>query len=200
MKKNKVRILTLVVVFLLGVVAAVVSCLPSIKENLMLSAVLLSVGCSLLATAISTFVLLMSDNSLEETVQSSLRAVGIDVDLYKRHNQAKPISSRQDYSKLKKSTEKAIRKFQIKGPLSVGHFARTTLSNYYDLIGATCSSINAKHFASILSTFWQQSIASVDEVHHPAFDFVVTPKGGSPMLVCALGLTVPKYRQKGKQH
>ncbi len=120
-------------------------------------------------------------NRADDTIEV-LKRLGIETEQYKRHNNALRFPKSIDSNTIKETTRKEIDKYQITKPISVGHLSVTQLDTYYDLIGATCNATTAEYFAKILSSYW--SVVSLDNeiVNNPYFDFVVTPKEGSPLL------------------
>lgn len=201
--KNKIVKLALVIIFLLGIILVLAGLLFLYifkDENESLVTILISVGCSLLATAISSFILMQDDTQNEIISQltqvnasteqllspdyalSMLREVGIDIEHYKRSNRALAFPQSIKKSEIISSAEKGLEKFKIEKQYAVGLHRPTTLKYYYDLIGGTCDSNNAEYFAQLLSSFWAANSADRSVVTDPDFDFVVTPKSGSPIL------------------
>lgn len=84
--------------------------------------------------------------------------------------------------KYERTTTKELSKRCIPKPISVGHQRVTKLTYYYDLIGGTCNWVTAEYFAKILSTYWADISSDKEVVSMPYFDFIVTPKEGSPLL------------------
>lgn len=56
------------------------------------------------------------------------------------------------------------------------------LGSYIDLIGYSCDSTYACYYARMLNTYWSEAVKDQTMVRNPLFDFVLTPKGGSPIL------------------
>lgn len=195
--------LALVVVFLLGIIFILIGLLFPVvfkSQSNSLVTIAISVGCSLLATVISSFVLMQDDTQNEilevltkidssvdsflkpEHTLNILKEVGIDVEYYKRNNQSLAFPKSIRASEIASSTEKGLEKFKIEKQYAIGHRRPTTLSYYYDLIGGTCDSNTAEYFAQLLSSFWAVNSADKGVVTDSDFDFVVTPKDGSPLL------------------
>lgn len=65
---------------------------------------------------------------------------------------------------------------------AVGHTNRTEIPRYYDIIGAVCSPQKAEQFASLMTKYWGHFFKENSGKIELGFDFVVTPKGGSPTL------------------
>lgn len=174
----KLKLMTLLVVFLSGVIlVASPGRLEPMKD------ILLPIGCSLLATTISTIFLTIGENSRDvEYALHILKEFGIDIDFYKRQNTALPFPSGAGPEQVKKSVQDGLDKYKIDEPRTVGRQQTTTLQPYYDLIGATCNADSAEFFALMLSSYWRHCSADPAIVVNADFDFVVTPKGGSPIL------------------
>ena len=178
-KQNiKLKIMTLIAVFLAGIILVVSpGALESYKD------VLLPVGCSLLATAISTGFLTVGENSRDVNYAIHiLKEFGIDIDLYKKQNTALSFPSHVGPEHIAKSVQNELNKHKIDEPRTVGRQQMTTLQPYYDVIGATCDPDSAEFFALMLSSFWRHHSANPAKISNADFDFVVTPKGGSPIL------------------
>lgn len=111
-----------------------------------------------------------------------LKQLGINIDLYKRKNSV--IKFPKDYSKksIEECVENEILKFKINKTIAVGRNRPIEAGYYIDLIGATCNQQVSKVFARYLSTYWSNIVSDTTKVKNPNFDFVVSPKGGSPIL------------------
>lgn len=195
-KRKKISRLALIIIFLLGIVFTLVS----IQQTDPLKTILISVGCSLLATAISTFVLMQDDTQNDildvltqihhstdallkpEHALSALKEVGIDIEYYKARNKALTFPNSIEPAQIASATQSGLEKYKIQKQYAVGHRRPTTMKYYYDLIGGTCEPSTAEHFASLLSSFWASNSPCKDVIANADFDFVVTPKGGSPIL------------------
>ena len=81
-----------------------------------------------------------------------------------------------------KRRKKNLEFFKIDKLVSVGKIRQTELNYYIDLIGHTCDSSTAVAYARLLSSYWVDTIENTQLVKSPNIDFVVTPKGGSPIL------------------
>lgn len=195
-KREKISKLALIIIFLLGIVFV----LFAGNQKDPVTTVAISVGCSLLATAISTFVL-MQDNTQNDMLEmltkiasamdsmlkpehtlNALKEVGIDIERYKRNNKALAFPNDIEASKIASSVKKGLEKYKIDKSYAVGHYSPTALDYYYDLIGGTCDPNTAEYFALLLSSFWANNLTNRDIVANADFDFIVTPKGGSPLL------------------
>lgn len=109
-----------------------------------------------------------------------LKELGIDIDRYKNCNSMVGIPI--DYSgDIEKDTEKNLKELKMDMKVSVGKRRGTELDYYIDLIGHSCDQKYAESYARILSTYWAKSVES-GKVKNSIVDFVVTPKGGSPIL------------------
>lgn len=112
-----------------------------------------------------------------------LNRLGVDVDRLHRANQAVSFPKTLNEAELKQTVQQELEnRCRIEHPVTVGHMRKTTLNYYYDLIGKTCDPDCARDFAGALSTFWATHCQNPEVIRHVDFDFVVTPKGGSPLL------------------
>lgn len=111
-----------------------------------------------------------------------LECLGIDIDKYKRSNQSFEYPQKLAGEEIEKAVQKELEKHVISEKLSVGHQRPTEMEYYYDVIGATCNSQTANYFAQILSSYWSANLISTQKIKNYDFDFVVTPKSGSPLL------------------
>lgn len=109
-----------------------------------------------------------------------LKEFGIDIERYRRVNAIVdlPIDYPQD---IEKETQNKLKELQLEMKVSVGKL-RSTEENYYiDLIGHSCEPKCAKLYARLLCTYWSK-VVKEGIVKNPSIDFIVTPKGGSPIL------------------
>ncbi len=111
-----------------------------------------------------------------------LKELGIDVDRAKRAYIASQMTEFIDKNKLESTVCSNIDKFKLNGKFQIGSTELVTVGSYVDLMGATTDPHYAKQFARFLSTFWRKIIIDHTMVQNPNFDFVVTPKMGSPIL------------------
>ncbi len=118
-------------------------------------------------------------NKAEDTLEV-LKHLGVDIDKYRRTNSIMylPVDYPED---IKKEVKKSIKETQLKMKVSVGKRRSTEKDYYYDLIGHSCDPKFAELFARLLCTYW---VTAVKEglVKNSVVDFIVTPKGGSPIL------------------
>lgn len=117
-----------------------------------------------------------------DDVMKVLEEFGVDVKKYKMNNMVLNYPREANENSLKKSTSKSLEKFKINKSVSVGHHRKTELPYYYDIIGATCNYRNAEYFAQLLSTCLSIKIKKLNNKADIYFDFIVTPKNGSPIL------------------
>lgn len=179
--KNKHKFWALFVVLLIGIIFILWAKTAELENPT--KTVLWSIGCSLMATSISTAVFTAEDSGKDtEYISCILKNLGIDVDLYKRQNKALSFPSRVEHDQIEARTREELEKHKIEKSCTVGRSRPTSLNPYYDLIGATCDPDWAKYFALMLSSFWRHNSANKSVIADAEFDFVVTPKGGSPIL------------------
>lgn len=120
-------------------------------------------------------------NRAQETIEV-LESLGINFNQYRKSNATVGIPV--DYSKetVIEKTRKNLEELKIDKLVSVGKIRQTELNYYIDLIGHTCDPVCAKAYARLLSSYWVDCIENTQLVKTPNIDFVVTPKGGSPIL------------------
>lgn len=120
-------------------------------------------------------------NRVDDTIKL-LEDLGIDVDKQKRINQS--FNFPKDFHKetIEQVTYENLEQVKIEKELAIGHGRVTKVDYYYDLIGASCNHSVAENFARLMSTFWSTNILNRSIIGKPDFDFIVTPKGGSPIL------------------
>lgn len=111
-----------------------------------------------------------------------LRELGINVNMYKRKNAIVGIPRDYDKENIAKNIETKLEEIKLDKDVSVGTVRKTELNYYIDLIGHSCSEECAKEYARTLTSFWADIVESTQKVKNPIIDFVVTPKGGSPIL------------------
>lgn len=111
-----------------------------------------------------------------------LKEMGINFNQYRKSNAT--IGIPMDYSKetVEERTQKNLETLKIDKLVSVGKVRQTELSYYIDLIGSSCEPKVAEAYARLLSSYWVDTIETTQLVRNPQFDFVVTPKDGSPIL------------------
>lgn len=111
-----------------------------------------------------------------------LNILGININQYRKSNATVGIPV--DYSKetVVDKTRDNLEKLKIDKLVSVGKVRQTELNYYIDLIGHTCEPSTAEAYARLLSSFWVDIVENTQEVLSPNIDFIVTPKGGSPIL------------------
>ncbi len=132
----------------------------------------------LLPKRIKKFIKMSKSNEILETLEE----LGIDVDKHRRSNVS--INYPKDYSKesVEEQVKASLKKITINKEISIGRNRVIKLGSYIDLIGYSCDSTYACYYARLLSTYWADAVKDSSLVKNPLFDFVVTPKGGSPIL------------------
>lgn len=111
-----------------------------------------------------------------------LRELGININQYKKHNAI--VDLPRDYASetIEQDTLRNLESIKIKKMVSVDRTRQTKVDYYIDLIGYSCDSKYAEAYARLLSSHWANVIETTQRVKTPNFDFVVTPKEGSPIL------------------
>lgn len=112
----------------------------------------------------------------------TLKKLGVDVEKLNRLNEYVKYPKESTNESIEKVTNDMINKFKIDENIAIGHYRTKELNYYIDLIGATCDHQYAVYFARLLSTYWADAIINTNNIKNCKFDFVVTPKGGSPIL------------------
>lgn len=102
--------------------------------------------------------------------------------MYKRKNAIVGIPRDYNQDNIQKDIEKKLKELTIDKKVSVGKIRKTELNYYIDLIGHSCSQECAQAYARILTSYWADIVENSQDVKNPVIDFVVTPKGGSPIL------------------
>lgn len=112
-----------------------------------------------------------------------LKDFGVDYERNKRAVIASDIISyAEGADDLEKKVSRLLEKLEIKGKMEVGKTETVTVDCYIDLMGATTNPQIAEKCARYLSTYWKYILRNKDEVQNADFDFVITPKLGSPVL------------------
>ena len=109
-----------------------------------------------------------------------LEKLGIDVKMYQRKNLLSRIPC-EYVDDIEKYTLNHLMKYKLDMKVSVGRHVKTKLDYYIDLIGNSCNPVCAEAYARLLCTHYKKSIENLN-IKNPHFDFVVTPKNGSPIL------------------
>lgn len=109
-----------------------------------------------------------------------LEKLGIDVKMYQRKNFAAGIPCEYN-DDIEEYTLDCLMKYKLDMKVSVGRHVKTKLDYYIDLIGNSCDPVCAESYARLLCTHYKKSIENLN-IKNPHFDFVVTPKNGSPIL------------------
>lgn len=111
-----------------------------------------------------------------------LKDFGINTNMYKRKNAVVGIPRDYDRKNIEKNVRKKLKKLKLKYKVSVGRVRKTELNYYIDLIGHSCNPECAEAYARLLTSYWSDIVESTLNVRNPVIDFIVTPKGGSPIL------------------
>lgn len=121
----------------------------------------------------------MKLNQAEDALEV-LKFLGVDIDKYRRANSivGLPVDYPED---LKKEVEKKLKEIRLEMKVSVGKRRGTKADYYIDLIGHSCEPKCAEAYARLLCTYWANAVRE-GVVKNPSVDFIVTPKGGSPIL------------------
>jgi orotate phosphoribosyltransferase len=146
----------------------------------------------------------LNRNRLAPTI-AVLKEFGIDSESYKRRNIAKKFPSYFNSDNLEISVKHELSDITIRKPINIviGQASSVQTDQYIDLMGVSVNSEKSELFARYLSTYWHQLLVK-NEVSSDNFDFVITPKNGSPILGYEFSKLVNKpfglhtYRDKFK--
>lgn len=120
-------------------------------------------------------------NRMQETMDT-LKEFGIDTRSYYNATMSLRFPKSNDPADIISCTIKGMKQYLFNEKCAVGHTNRTEIPRYYDIIGAVCSPQKAEQFASWMAQCWGRFSKMNAEKFELGFDFVVTPKGGSPTL------------------
>ncbi|HEV2097457.1 MAG TPA: phosphoribosyltransferase, partial [Stellaceae bacterium] len=109
-----------------------------------------------------------------------LREMGLDIDRVKRRNIAASLVEHTPTGDLQTRVREALGPLTLERAVDVGDTERVRAERYIDLMGGTTDPATATIFARHLESFWRRCI--LDHQADPEFDFIVTPKAGSPIL------------------
>lgn len=109
-----------------------------------------------------------------------LREMGLDIDRVKRRNIAASLVEHTPTGDLQTRVQEALRSLTLEKAVDIGDTERVRAKSYIDLMGGTTDPATATMFAGHLESFWRRCILNHEA--DPEFDFVVTPKAGSPIL------------------
>lgn len=122
----------------------------------------------------------LTRNRLPQTL-AVLHEMGLDIDRQKRFNIATSLTEHFDIRELPSRVRSALGPLTIEKAVGIGGTDIVKAERYIDLMGGTTDPRTAAIFARYLETFWRECIRT-NEATDPRIDFVVTPKGGSPIL------------------
>ena len=154
----------------------------------------------------SRFTRWLNRNRLSQTL-SILEAFGIDIDRARKHNRAGTLDQTSGAT-LAERVHKFLSNFRLDGPVTIGRTFRQPTDVFYNLMGATTDTANARLLARDLSAKWRQLLSDPNSAVEDRFDFVATPKLGSPLLGAAfaelmrvpLALHVPEAKFESDKH
>ncbi len=119
-------------------------------------------------------------NRLQESIEI-LKEFGIKPEIYTKTNIASKIDA-EVTGDLRAQVNTTLNNFKEDIPVNIGKINSKPLKYYIDLIGASTNPKNSELFARYLTTFWRETVTSNTSVKNLEFDFVVTPKQGSPII------------------
>lgn len=125
----------------------------------------------------------MNRNRLSQTI-TILEAFGVDVDGVRRRNRAAKLDQTPSAT-IATRVQATLDRHKIKGPVAIGRTVRMNGNDFIDLMGASCNPAVARAVARDLTAHWRSVITDPSSNAEDNFDFVVTPKDGSPLLGAA---------------
>ncbi len=75
-----------------------------------------------------------------------------------------------------------LRRDTLNGPFLVGQRHEVSIKKFIDVMSAVCNEKKAVVYARYLSTFFYKTVCVDNGFNENEFDFIVTPKSGSPIL------------------
>ncbi|WP_028875887.1 phosphoribosyltransferase [Teredinibacter turnerae] len=124
----------------------------------------------------------LNRNRLAESIDI-LKEFGVDIERHRNLNLSvitkKAFAPGKD---IEESLQSDIQRFLRNGNISVGRVEALPVNEFLDLIGATTDYKFSELFARYLSTYWAKQLCNNGAVRNSRIDFIVTPKGGSPIL------------------
>lgn len=114
-----------------------------------------------------------------KTTLDLLKEMGLQIDKAQAAHLAMDMPRPTGDSKT--DIENLINRNKIDAEVEVGKVNSKVIKEFWDVMGATVSPNYAEAFARRLSSRWKEAVVN-QETSQPKFDFVVTPKDGSPIL------------------
>ncbi|MEC9038604.1 MAG: hypothetical protein VX787_03600 [Pseudomonadota bacterium] len=124
----------------------------------------------------------LAKNRLSETVVV-LKEFGIDVERYKKLNLSRSIPNYVDANNVERSLARILEACTINKSVYVGKTDQVEVDHYIDAMSLSTDSSDSVQLARILASFWRKRLEEEDSsIRIADFDYVVTPKEGSPIL------------------
>lgn len=120
-------------------------------------------------------------NRAQDTVEI-LKEFGIDTRNYIDATMPLRFPKGEDPQSIIQLTIKVMGQHLFNEKCAVGHTNKTEIPRYYDIIGAVCSPKKAAYLAALMAKYWTYYNTKNADKIDLGFDFVVTPKSGSPTL------------------
>lgn len=111
-----------------------------------------------------------------------LKELGVNINMHRRRNSIVGIPVDYNKDTIEKDIGHKLEEIKLDKNVSVGTVRKTELNYYIDLIGHSCDEKCAQAYARTLTSYWVGIVEGTQIVKDPVIDFVVTPKGGSPIL------------------
>ena len=135
----------------------------------------------------------LNRKKLSQTLEI-LKQFGMDVDKYKRAIISVNIPSYSNQTDLANAVNDLLTKTKIEEPgITVGKVENACTGYWFDVMGFTTDPQMAILFARFLSTHLKHLIRDETIFQSPNFDFIVTPKQGSPILGYEFAKIVDKH-------
>ncbi|MDS1311494.1 phosphoribosyltransferase [Marinobacter xiaoshiensis] len=124
----------------------------------------------------------LAKNRLTETVLV-LREFGIDVEKYRKLNLSRSVDNHVDANNIERSLSRILDGSTIKKRVHVGKTDQVEVDHYVDAMSLSTGPSDSVQLARILASFWRKKLSEEDPTIRIAdFDYIVTPKEGSPIL------------------
>ncbi|WP_160036563.1 phosphoribosyltransferase [Paenibacillus sp. An7] len=120
-------------------------------------------------------------NKLTQTFEL-LKQLGIDVDRYKRASLELDTPTYFKKENLEEELRKELEKATLHENVGVGKITSQQSNTYIDVMSFSTNPVQAELYTRYLSTFWSRKLSERGAVRNASFDFIVTPKNGSPIL------------------
>lgn len=112
-----------------------------------------------------------------------LKDLGVDFHEERRSRLFKKISSfLRSEKEFEERVRNSLKKDTLNGSFLVGQRNEVSIEKFIDVMSAVCNENKAVVYARYLSTFFYRTVCIDNGFNENDFDFIVTPKSGSPIL------------------